>query len=234
MNFRKNILEKVIKYKAVFLALFLISSAVLASKRFGGDMVTQKPNTPFNEEKEKTRLTVRKICQSFIGNNHKFINHNGRRYRNDCSGMVKAVFDTIDIDVFQRASTARRGANGVEIIYHSFKEKFWTNHKKKMPRPGDLILFKNTYDKNKNGKWDDNFTHVSVVTGVEKNGTIAFIHHVRNGIQRYRMNLDKKKIHKENGVKFNDYLRRRPKQDKQSEKYLSSNMFYGFLEVLEK
>ncbi|MDH5716530.1 MAG: CHAP domain-containing protein [Spirochaetia bacterium] len=225
-------MRRKIKIIISFLLFLNVAGELAAKKRDRGDMVKKEPDTEYLDEKDKIRLKIRKVSQSLIGNNRRTIKLNGKTYPNDCSGMVRAVFDSIGVNVYKKADTAPRGANGVRIIHHSFKDRTWDDAKKRMPRTGDLIIFNNTYDMNKNKKWDDKYTHVSVVTGVEKNGTIAFIHHVSQGIQRYRMNLFKNTVYKEGDVKYNDFIRRRPKSDKNKEKYLSSSAFYTFIDVL--
>jgi hypothetical protein len=101
-----------------------------------------------------------------------------------------------------------------------------------MPKAGDLVFFNNTWDMNRNGKWDDPLTHVGMVTGVEEDGTVVYIHHASRGVQRYRMNLKYKGVYKVGNKIVNDYLRKRPKRDKNRGKYLSDKFFYRFADVL--
>lgn len=213
------------------IVLYLTTVLNAGQKGYEDDKIKRLPNTSFLKEENTRRISIRTVCRSFIGNNSKVIKFQERVYPNDCSGMVRAVFSSVGIDVMERAHEFGQNLNGVQIIYKSYKEKAWSDFKRK-PRPGDLIIFNNTYDKNKNGLWDDLFTHISVVTGVETNGTVAYIHHVSRGIQRYRLNLDKNGIYKEGENKYNDFLRVRPSSDKNKKKYLADNLFFCFIDIL--
>ncbi|MES0488729.1 MAG: CHAP domain-containing protein [Leptospirales bacterium] len=222
-------------YVFIFLFSLVFSLTYLhagASGSSGSSETTSRlPGTEIQTEQSDIRLKIREVSQSLLGKSGPYLYLNGKKYINDCSGMVRAVFDNIGIDVFSEASQFPSGTNGVEIIYKTYRRQSWQNSSR-TPKTGDLIIFNNTYDKNDNGRWDDKYTHVSVVTGVEENGSIVYIHHVSKGIQRYRMNLNKKGIYMEGGVLFNDFLRRRPSSDNDRTKYLSDNMFFAYVDVV--
>ena len=62
-------------------------------------------------------------------------------------------------------------------------------HKRKLPLPGDVAFFHNTYDRNRNGKRDDLWSHVAIVESVDRHGTITLVHKGGKGIRRTMMNL---------------------------------------------
>ena len=40
-------------------------------------------------------------------------------------------------------------------------------HHKKKARLGDLVFFDNTYDRNRNGRWDDPLSHIAIVIAID-------------------------------------------------------------------
>ena len=204
-----------------------------AAKRKGyvNDKNSLLPSTTILPEEDPTRVKIRSIARALIGKKGRFITIGGKKFPNDCSGMVRGVYSAVGVDLLEQASRFK-GMNGVKIIYNTYKENGWST-KKRLPRTGDLIFFNNTYDMNKNGKWDDYLTHVALVTGIEEDGTVVHIHHVSRGVQRYRLNLNRKGVYKDGKKPVNDFLRRRPKWDQDRTKYLSENLFYRFINVLD-
>lgn len=195
------------------------------------DSRKRKPASAYIHEPDQARVKVREAAQKMIGFKGRNIFRNGKKYPNDCSGMVRSIYDAVGIDVFEKAYSAPPGSNGVAIIYHAYKNRSWNDVNRK-PRTGDLILFNNTYDKNRNRKWDDRLTHVAIVTGIEENGTIVMIHHVNSGIRRYRMSFEKRNVSIQNGVRYNNALRVRPRKDPNRAKYLTSNLFYRYIDII--
>jgi hypothetical protein len=199
---------------------------------------------PLKPETEEARLAVRHVARTFLGNNAAFINCNGKTYANDCSGMTLAAFEAVGVNLFE-AAERYPGQNGVSIIYNTFRQHRYS-YTNRLPRPGDLVFFKNTYDKNKNGKWDDYLTHVAIVEGVSRQyGTVSIIHHVSTGVQRYMMNHRYKKHYMYKGQKMNDFLRRAKSESDKAIynarnntgyynrwKFCSANLFYCYIDVL--
>jgi hypothetical protein len=63
-------------------------------------------------------------------------------------------------------------------------------HDRPRPARGDLIFWDNTWDRNRDGVWNDPLTHVGMVTDVTADDTIEFVHfHYRRGVVTARMNL---------------------------------------------
>lgn len=129
------------------------------------------------------------------------------KYRQDCSGFVEAVLKKMGHDVpeFTRSYDVR--ANGVRQIYE-YVERSGRLFKKNSPSPGDLIFFSRTYDLNRDRRFNDLLTHVAIVTNVDRDGTITFIHILQKKIVTDFMNLHKPNTYEENGKILNSYLRR--------------------------
>lgn len=147
------------------------------------------------------------------------------RYRKDCSGFVEAVLDRTghDLPGFSRSYDIR--ANGVRQIYEYIKRS-GTISSKKIPNPGDLVFFSNTYDLNRDRKLSDPLTHIGIVTNVDRDGTVSFLHIIHKKVKTDFMNLYKPNVYEENGKILNSYLRRVQKNSSQS--VLTAQLFDFF------
>jgi hypothetical protein len=99
----------------------------------------------------------------------------------------------------------------------------------RQPRPGDLVFFRETYDRNRDGERNDGLTHIGVVEAVAKDGTVTFIHRGGGGVKRSVMNLKRPDARgdKRSGY-FNDWLRRSSDADRA---YLTGELFAGYAAV---
>ena len=88
----------------------------------------------------------------------------GRRYPDDCTGLVRGVFESMGVGLF---ADARRGDNGVTSIFR-FAQEHGRVFRGGRPLPGDLVFFKDTYDQNHDGRFDDGLTHVGLVERVDE------------------------------------------------------------------
>src|SRR5690606_3802041 len=106
-------------------------------------------------------------------------------------------------------------------------------HRRKLPRIGDLAFFDNTYDRDGDGRWDDELTHVAVVVEVEADGTIRMAHDgTSRGRTELRMNLKHPDVRLDaSGRVLNDYLRVRTDKDPRSARYLAGELWRGFATV---
>lgn len=147
------------------------------------------------------------------------------RYRRDCSGFVQAVLDSTghDLSEFTRSYDIR--ANGVRQIYEYVKRS-GSLSTKKIPNPGDLVFFSNTYDLNRDRKFSDPLTHIGIVTNVDRDGTISFMHIIHKKVKTDFMNLYKPNVYEENGKILNSYLRR--VQRNASQPVLTAQLFDFF------
>jgi len=140
-------------------------------------------------------------------------------YRADCSGFVDAVYARAGMDIQGNTRSYWAEARSAGAI-----------HKRKSPAPGDLVFFDNTYDRDKDGRLDDELTHVGVVLDVDSQGTIRVAH---DGTSKGRtilfMNLRNPSVASDNnGNVLNSYLRRRTSGDRAGTKYLAGELFRGF------
>jgi hypothetical protein len=113
---------------------------------------------------------------------------NGRTFVLDCIGTVSAIFFGMDIDV-QKDFRRYRG-DGVSRLYQSLAARS-ALHRDRLPRPGDIVFWDNTWDANGDGRLDDDpLTHAGVVMSVDPDGTINYVHeHIIKGVTVEAMNL---------------------------------------------
>jgi hypothetical protein len=154
------------------------------------------------------------------------VDSRGHGYPDDCSGLVRAVFDKIGVDLL---SAAQPSDNAVTAIYR-FAQRYGRVYTGGRPVAGDLVFFRDTYDLNRDGRENDGLTHVAVVDDVEDDGTVVVIHRVYGGVKRYRMNLSHPNQSKAStGRTINDWLRLAGRTGKAQ---LTSELFAAYATVL--
>jgi probable lipoprotein NlpC len=155
----------------------------------------------------------------------------GRHYTPDCSGLVRGVYATQRVDLYDGLGELD-GGNGVGRIFTHVVEH-GRIHYGPTVHSGDLVFFHNTWDFNRDGLPNDPLTHVGVVEKVERDGTVIFVSWVSAGVERYRMNLRRPDMHKTaDGRVLNDYMRRKGSGDHQATRYLTGQLFAAFGTVL--
>lgn len=129
----------------------------------------------------------------------------------DCSGFVLRAFHDAHIPLpalpaaISRTESLWRASRPVDV-----------------PHPGDLAFFHDTYDRDRNGKPGDRFTHVAVVEAVQ--GTmVILIHRSVHGIERLRMDLARPR-----DESSNDRLRVQRRGDAPGTHYLAGELFAAF------
>lgn len=126
------------------------------------------------------------------------------RVPDDCSGLVRAAYRAVGIELLSHGM--RPGENAVSAI-HRRAQRAGALHKR-TPKPGDIVFFRETYDRNRDGVRNDGLTHVGVIEAVERDGTVVFVHRGGSGVKRSRMNLRFPTQRGKDGRVLNDYLRR--------------------------
>jgi len=127
---------------------------------------------------------VARSARWFLANQQK----TGRR---DCSGLIEAILE--------RAGVAVRGSSSAFWLAAARSGRLVSE-----PQPGDLVFFDGTYDANKNGRADDDLTHIAVVVDVDCDGTVHMVHRGRSKVKPLRMN-----IYEPSDPKRNEFLRAR-------------------------
>lgn len=148
-----------------------------------------------------------------------WLDHSPRGFRDDCSGFVMAVLDRVGTPL-----------SGSTATFWELAEAQGATHRRKVPAPGDLAFFDDTYDRNRNGRNDDPLSHVAVVLSVEDDGTIRLAH---GGTSRGRTTLTMN-LHRphdrtdDQGRVINDWLRAERASDPPGTKHLAGELWRGF------
>ncbi|MET0404771.1 MAG: CHAP domain-containing protein [Cystobacter sp.] len=146
-----------------------------------------------------------------------------RHVPDDCSGLVRLAYLKAGIDLVSGGFLA--GENAVSAIYRRAQGRGALHET--LPQPGDLVFFRETYDRNRDGRRNDGLTHVAVVERVEPDGTLTFIHRGLKGIARSHMNLAFPHTHRagQAGSILNDILRPASRGQRA---WLTGELFVGF------
>jgi peptidoglycan DL-endopeptidase CwlO len=148
----------------------------------------------------------------------------------DCAGFVEALFARVGVNLL---AEARPGDGGV-LAFARYVKRHGRWHTRKQPAAGDLVFFHNSYDRNRDGKLDDLFTHVGIVDEVRADGTSQIIHSTNHGIVREPMNLLRPhEIRDEHGQFINASLRRKLPREPAHTPHLMSELFAGFGTVVQ-
>jgi hypothetical protein len=155
----------------------------------------------------------------------------GRPLPTDCSGFVRGLYTKAGVELF---SEGHPSDNGVRAIVR-WIQRHGQLHRRKVPAPGDLAFFDNSYDRNGDGRVNDPFTHIGLVEDVLPDGTVLIVHATNHGIVREPMNL--LRPHDTNdseGRPINAILRRKTGHDSPQTPRLMSELFTGFGRVLPR
>jgi hypothetical protein len=133
----------------------------------------------------------------------------GERFGPDCTGFVQAVYEAEGIPLrtlMRRAAPSERiGVAAAFRAMESYGVVFGGGGR--WPEPGDLVFWHDTYDRNRNGRRDDRFTHVGIVEYVADDGTIVFVHRGGRAVARGAMNPQRPGEASASGVILNSPLR---------------------------
>jgi hypothetical protein len=155
----------------------------------------------------------------------------GHRLPTDCSGYLRGLYTLAGVDLF---SEGRPADNGVRAIIR-WVERHGVPHRHKVPSIGDLVFFDNSYDRNRDGRLNDPFTHAGLVEQVLADGTVLIIHATNHGIVREPMNLFRPREEMDpDGRPINAPLRRKTSRDPVHMPRLMSELFAGFGTVLPR
>ncbi|MEE2904164.1 MAG: hypothetical protein VYC39_17690 [Myxococcota bacterium] len=162
----------------------------------------------------------------------RYVRVGSKRYLDDCSNVLRIAYDDLGIDLFSERYHYPK-ANGVRLI----RMKGLTSAASTSSTTvavGDLVIFDNTYDRNKNNRLDDRDTHAAIVVGFEDSDTAVIYHRVRSGHKIGRLNLrESHRVFSRKGRRrFNDVLRRVAKRDRHKVPRLTGQLFATYVRVI--
>jgi hypothetical protein len=132
----------------------------------------------------QARLAAR--ASSLVGHAGDF-RFGGERFLPDCTGFVEAVYQAEGVPLrglMRRSASGER--TGVDAAWRTVSEYGTLLGRGEWPAPGDLVFWRDTYDRNRNGRADDGLTHVGIVLYVVDH-TIVFIHRGSRAVARGAM-----------------------------------------------
>lgn len=203
------------KFKTlVFLALgaFFITGCATGS--------SQSATNFYNKNKQSYQANIEKREKNPNFNLKKYTN---TRIGGDCSGLItainknnnSAIFDPKELNKYY---TSGRKSQAMFDLYKD-KNKIYFSQ----PQVGDLVFFNNTTRATK-GRSKKLITHVGIVSKVNKDGSVEFLHNTGGRNVVSVMNLSLPNDHQIAGKKVNAYIISRCKDSS----CLVSNRFSGY------
>ena len=185
---------------------------------------TLRDGAPLKDLPPGSRERAVELAQGQVGKTQ--VRFAGKRFPDDCTGLVKGIFEQLGVDLL---AEARPGDNGVLAIYR-FAGAHGRVYEGGRPVAGDLVFFRETYDLNRDGRVNDGLTHVGLVESVQEDSTVWVIHRVNRGVVRYRMNLAHPLAKRDpgTGAQINDALR----LPGRGPEILTAQLFAGYATLL--
>ncbi len=134
------------------------------------------------------------------------LSHLAKKDGNDCSGFVALVnkealfpfFTAFEIE--EHYEDSRRSL----AIYNFLSDNNRTFEEN--PKKGDLIFFANTVKKYSKTKKPDNITHIGIVTHIDEDSTVHFMHNTRGINKVGYLNMNYPTTPLLNGKSINSYM----------------------------
>jgi hypothetical protein len=150
-----------------------------------------------------------------------------RGVNDDCSGLTHLAYWKPGLSLMPERTL--EGENGVAAIH---RKALALGALRQQPRPGDLVFFRETYDRNRDGRRNDGLTHIGVVERVSEDGLVTFVHRADGGVKRSKLHLYQRQVRRDGqGRVLNDWLRR---ADGQGRGKLAGELLVGFATVDER
>ena len=203
--------------------LAALLAALVAGCATFGSPARRESAAPPAAEKPATEVQ-RRVAESaaaLVG--RKRLTIDGRRFRYDCTGTILAAHYAAGIDL--EAEFDRYTGNGVLRLY-----KLAGDHglirEGDTPRPGDVVFWDNTYDRNGDGRWNDSLTHAGIVIRSYGDGRVDYVHHnYREGIVVARMDLGSPEVHRTGGRLVNSPMRMKSDRHLEPSRWLASHLY---------
>jgi len=140
----------------------------------------------------------------------------GRPFAGDCSAFVRRVLREAGV-LLPPLPSATSMSESLHLVSRPVRA----------PQAGDMVFFHDTYDRNRDGRLGDRWTHVALVEEVDGD-RVWIVHRGGRGIVRLRMNLALP-----HDAAENDPVRAQRRGDPPGTRYLTAELFAAFGAVLE-
>ncbi|MDY5304413.1 MAG: CHAP domain-containing protein [Campylobacter sp.] len=206
------------KFKTlVFLALgaFFITGCATGSSQSSANFYNE-----YNKNKQSYQRDTEKREKNPNFNLKKYTN---TRIGGDCSGLITAINKNNGSAIFDPKELNKYYSSGrkSQAMFDLYKDKNKISFSQ--PQVGDLVFFNNTTRATKGGS-KKLITHVGIVSKVNEDGSVEFLHNIRGKNVLSVMNLSLPNDHKIAGKQVNDYIISKCKDSS----CLVSNRFSGY------
>lgn len=178
-------------------------AAVLFTGCAQKELSQNAPEVPRKVEDEKTELRIKIIAEA--------MKHKNKKDGGDCSGFVSLVNKESSEPYFhiKELESYYEDARRSLAIYNLLNDqnRLYTQN----PKAGDLIFFANTVKRYSKEKNIDNITHIGIITRVEPDETVHFIHHTKGKNLIGQMNLNYPTVAIYDHKMVNSYMEKCPK-----------------------
>jgi hypothetical protein len=199
-------------------ALIILLSSCVSFQSGEVDRWGEIPRSP-DQNLSRIQQELVSGAERFLGARRLVVD--GVRFNADCTGVVQAIYASAGIDL--QSPLNRYSGNGVSRL-NSYLSDLGLLYSSTQPVPGDLIFWDNSYDRNGDGRWNDQLTHVGMVVSVDPAGTVTYVHHnYRKGIVLAQMNLLRPDTVVDGEERINSAMRMR--DGKSYPKWLSSHLY---------
>lgn len=139
-------------------------------------------------------------------------------FRDDCSGYASAALSLCGVAADGTVATLYDRALANDALR-------WSD-----PRPGDLVFFDDTHDRDDDGGGGDALTHVGIVVDVDPDGVAYFLQAgTRRGRTNGAIDVERPSMHRDaDGKVINSYLRTPKPWDTPDTAYLAGELWAGF------
>lgn len=188
------------KFKTlVFLALgaFFITGCATGSSQGSANFYNKN-----NKNKQSYQRDTEKREKNPNFNLKKYTN---TRIGGDCSGLITAINKNNGSAIFDPKELNKYYSSGrkSQAMFDLYKDKNKISFSQ--PQVGDLVFFNNTTRATKGGS-KKLITHVGIVSKVNEDGSVEFLHNIRGKNVLSVMNLSLPNDHKIAGKQVNDYI----------------------------
>jgi hypothetical protein len=174
------------------------------------------------ERHEAERLKIVEYAESLLG--RKDLKSVNRWFRNDCSGYVLGVYQTLGYRV---SFPVRPPTRQISLLLHHVLHREGLTYTGQSPNIADVVFFTGTVDPGLS-----KVSHVGIVSGICQDGTIRVLNYTSAGVTVLHMNLDSPSVHRnQDGEVKNDFLRKKITSS-DSGKVLSGELFCCFGDLL--
>lgn len=182
--------------------------------------------------KEPRSVTIEEnVRKGIVSNALKYLNTKEGR---DCSGFVALVNSENSEPYYKMNELSKYYTNDYRSkAMYNVMNKNERIIKIKTPKIADLVFFSDTLEKTKRKAGSLNITHVGIVTQIDKDGTVHFIHHIGGKNVMGAVNEKHPKVAMLKNKSVNSYLKRcEPKKPKPE--CLSAFFLTGYGEIEKK